>query len=257
MESRNPVFRSIGRDAQQGQAPSPQQLQDMYNAPAYAPPAERTMTLDDVVVRGFMTLGTLVLTGAVAWFLDLPIGIGIVAALIGFGIGLYLSFSGKASAPLTLGYAVFYGIAVGIISHAYENVYNGVVFQAVVGTILAFAGVLTVYSLRVIRVTPKMVRFGVAASIGLLGLIILNMVIGLFSDGGIGIRENGPIGIVFSVVMILAGCFFLLLDFDMIERGVAGGLPEKYSWACAFAITSTLVLIYLELLRLISILNSD
>ncbi|GAA3200416.1 Bax inhibitor-1/YccA family protein [Actinocorallia longicatena] len=257
MESRNPVFRSIGQDAQRGQAPSPQQLHDMYNAPAYAPPAGRTMTLDDVVVKGLMTLGLLTVTGTVAWVLDLSVGIGFVAAIIGLVIGLYLSFSGKASAPLTLAYAAFYGVAVGTISHAYNDFYNGIVFQAVIGTALAFAGMLAVYSARIIRVTPKFVRFVVAAGIALMGLMIVNLVVGLFNDTGIGIRENGPIAIAFSVVAILVGCFFLLLDFDMIERGVAGGLPEKYSWACAFAITSTLVWIYLEVLRLLAILNSS
>lgn len=267
MESRNPVFRNIGQNAQQqgygqqpGYAPSPQQLQDMYNQPPYAPPAPpayRTMTIDDVVVKSFLSLGTLVVTGTIGWMLNLGFGPAIVAVLAAFGLGLYLGFTGKASAPLTLAYAGLYGVAIGIISHAYNTLYHGIVFQAVIGTALAFAAMLAVYSLKIIRVTPKFTRYVVAAGIAVIGLMVVNLVIGLFNDTGIGIRENGPMGLVFSLVVILIGCFFLLLDFDMVERGVAAGMPEKFSWACAFALTSTLAWIYLEVLRLLWILNSS
>nr|WP_232835973.1 Bax inhibitor-1/YccA family protein [Actinocorallia populi] len=259
MESRNPAFRKMGEQAGREYTPSPQQLQDMYNQPAYAPPVPgvRTMTVDDVVVKSFLSLGTLALTGAAAWVLNLGMGVALVSALIGLGIGLYLSFSGKASAALTLTYAAFYGVAVGTISHMFNDFYNGIVFQAVIGTALAFGAMLAVYSLRIIRVTPKFTKFVLAAGLAMIGLMLVNLVAGMFNDTGIGIRENGALGIVFSVVAILVGCFFLMLDFDMVEKGVQAGLPEKYSWACAFALTSTLVWIYLEVLRLLAILNSS
>lgn len=257
MESRNPAFRHMSEQARREYTPTPQQLHDMYSQPAYAPPAYRTMTVDDVVVKGFLSLGMLALTGTVAWVLNLGLGIAMVSALIGLGVGLYLSFSGKASAALTLTYAGFYGIAVGTLSHFYESFYNGIVLQAVLGTALAFGGTLAVYALRVIRVTPKFTRFVLAAGFALIGLMLINLVVSLFIDGGIGIRGDGALGIGFSVIAILVGCFFLMLDFDMVERGAQAGLPEKYAWACAFALTSTLVWIYLEVLRLLAILNSN
>ncbi|ROO82770.1 putative YccA/Bax inhibitor family protein [Actinocorallia herbida] len=257
MESRNPVFRKVGEQARMGHTPTPAELQGMYDQPAYAPPAERAMTIDDVVVKGFASLGVLAVTGTVAWVLNLNMGIALVAVLAAFGIGLYLSFSGKSSAALTLTYSALYGIAVGAISHLYNDLYNGIVFQAILGTALAFGAVLTVYALRIIRVTPKFTRFVVAAGFGLVALMLVNLVVGLFNDTGIGIREYGFLGIAFSVVAILVGCFFLMLDFDMIERGVQQQLPAKYAWACAFALTSTLVWIYLEILRLLAILQGN
>ena len=48
----------------------------------------------------------------------------------------------------------------------------------------------------IIRVTPKFVRYVTAAGLALVGLMLVNIVVGLFNDTGIGIRENGPIGIV-------------------------------------------------------------
>jgi uncharacterized YccA/Bax inhibitor family protein len=117
---------------------------------------------------------------------------------------------------------------------------------------LAFVGTLVVYSLRIIRVTPKFTKFVVAAGFGALGLILVNWIVGIFVTGGLGLRTDSPLGWIFSVGMILLGCFFLLLDFDQIETGVRAGVPERYSWLMAFGLTVTLVWIYLEILRFIS-----
>jgi uncharacterized YccA/Bax inhibitor family protein len=254
MESRNPAFSGRGAFGQQGQAPSPQQLQDMYNAPAYAPPTGRSMTVDDVVVRGFLMLGTLVAAGAIAWVLNPPPIVAIGSLLVGIVLWAIMTFGDKANAPLALGFAAAYGVSVGIVSHAYNDLYNGVVFQAVIGTALAFGAMLAVHAFKIIRVTPKFTRYVIAAGFALVGLMIVNLLFQLFgADDGIGIRDPGnPIAYVFSVVAILVGCFFLLLDFDAVEKGVAARAPEKFAWYCAFGLTLSLVWIYLEMLRFLS-----
>mgnify|MGYP003328863094 FL=1 len=48
----------------------------------------------------------------------------------------------------------------------------------------------------------------------------------------------------------------LLLDFSFIEQGVAAGAPAAYEWYGAFALLSTLVWLYLEILRLLARLQS-
>jgi uncharacterized YccA/Bax inhibitor family protein len=229
----------------------------MYDAPSYSPPTHRSMTIDDVVVRSFMTLGTLVVAGAASWVLNVSLGVAIVCALVGLVLGLIASFKQSTSPVLILGYALFYGVFVGALSHMYEGFYNGIVLQAVIGTALAFGGVLTVHSLKIIRVTKKLYRFVAAAAIAALGLMLVNLVAGFFVAGGIGIRGDNPLGWIFSVAMILLGCFFLLLDFDMIEQAVAQGAPEKFAWQCAFGLTLSLVWIYLEVLRFISYFSGN
>jgi uncharacterized YccA/Bax inhibitor family protein len=252
MESRNPVFSRRGAFGQQP-APSAQYLDTMYNAPAYT--RQRPMTMDDVVVRSFLTLGTLVLAGALAWVL-VPARVAGAVALAGLVVGIVLwaiiTFGRKVNPVLVLGFAASYGVAVGVVSHSYNDVYHGVVLQAVVGTALAFGAMLTVYALRIVRVTPKFTRFVIAAGLALFGLMIFNLLVSVFHVGGIGIRGNGALGVVFSVVAILVGCLFLLLDFASIEDGVRTGAPEKAAWLAAFGLTLTLVWIYLELLRFLS-----
>ncbi|GIH99068.1 Bax inhibitor-1/YccA family protein [Planobispora takensis] len=261
MESKNPVFNRMspakGQQSWGQPTPSPEHLQGMYDAPSYAPPAQRTMTIDDVVVRGFMTLGTLVVSAAVAWQLNLGWGAAIAGMLVGLVLALVISFKQSPNPALILGYSVAYGVAVGVISHIMEDFYPGIVIQAVLGTALAFGAMLTVYSLRIVRVTPKFTKFVVAAALGLMAALLVNWIASIFIPGGFGLREAGPIGYLVSIAAILLGCFFLLLDFDEVERGVKAGAPAKYSWLMAFGLTVTLVWIYLEILRLLSYFSGD
>ncbi|GAA3234233.1 Bax inhibitor-1/YccA family protein [Nonomuraea helvata] len=206
---------------------------------------------------GFLTLGVLVVAAAAAWILNVPPMVAVGAAIVALILGLIASFTQSTNPALILAYAAFEGVFLGKISAVFEGAISGIVLQAVLGTAFAFGAVLTVYSLRVIRVTPKLVKFGLAAGIAALGLLLVNMLVGLFADGGLGLRTDSPIGWAFSIVMILIGCFFLLLDFDSIEQGVRQGAPEKFAWQCAFGLTLSLVWIYLEVLRFVSYFTSS
>jgi uncharacterized YccA/Bax inhibitor family protein len=225
----------------------------MYNAPAYTP--QRSMTIDDVVVRSFLTLGTLVVAGALAWVFvpaSAAGAVSLLAIIVGLVFWAIVTFGRKVNPALVIGFAASYGVAMGLISHAYNDVYHGVVLQAVIGTALAFGSMLTVYALRIVRVTQKFARFTIAAGLALVGLMILNLLVSIFHVGGIGIRGDGPLGVIFSVAAILVGCLYLLLDFNSIEEGVRTGAPEKAAWLAAFGLTLTLVWIYLEMLRFLS-----
>jgi uncharacterized YccA/Bax inhibitor family protein len=43
-----------------------------------------------------------------------------------------------------------------------------------------------------------------------------------------------------------------MLDFDLIERGVAAGAPRYMEWFAAFSLMVTIIWLYIEILRLIS-----
>jgi len=47
----------------------------------------------------------------------------------------------------------------------------------------------------------------------------------------------------------------LILDFDLIENGVAQGAPKYFEWYASFGLLVTLIWLYLEILRLLSKLN--
>ena len=85
----------------------------------------------------------------------------------------------------------------------------------------------------------------------------MSSVAGFFVSGGIGIREATPLGILFSIVVIGVAAFSLLLDFDMADQAVRAGAPAKFAWYIAFGLMTTLVWLYIEILRLLSYLRQE
>ncbi|MGW1818098.1 Bax inhibitor-1/YccA family protein [Streptomyces sp. NPDC002125] len=247
-------------------ATNPYAQQDtQYGAPQ-APARSGAMTIDDVVTRTAMTLGTVVLTAALSWAL-LPVdeanlgksyGIAIGAALVAFVFAIIQSFKRKASPALILAYAAFEGVFLGVISSTVSTYISpGTVMQAVMGTMCVFAGVLIAYKMRWIRVTRRFYGFVMAAAMGFVLLMMVNLLFSVFGGGdGLGFRSGG-LGILFGVIGIILGACFLALDFKQVEDGINYGAPREESWLAAFGLTLTLVWIYLEMLRLLSILNGD
>jgi uncharacterized YccA/Bax inhibitor family protein len=52
--------------------------------------------------------------------------------------------------------------------------------------------------------------------------------------------------------VVVIAALNLVLDFDIIKQGVDRGAPKYMEWYGAFALTVTLVWLYLEILRLLS-----
>lgn len=224
------------------------------------------MTMDDVVVHTAVTLGTVALTAVLSWLL-LPTGegdigrsygIAVGAALVAFVLSLVQAFRRTPVPALILGYAAFEGVFLGVISSATSTyVAQGVVVQAVLGTLAVSAGVLGAYRTGWIRVTRRFAGFAASAATGFLLLLVADSLFSAFGAGrGLGFHSGG-LGIVFGVAGILLGAAFLALDFKEVEDAVAHGAPREEAWLAAFGLTTTLVWIYLEALRVLTILNSD
>ncbi|GAA2590294.1 MULTISPECIES: Bax inhibitor-1/YccA family protein [Streptomyces] len=248
-------------------AQNPYAQQDQqFGAPPQAPATTGRMTMDDVVIRTGSTLGVLVVTAALAWAL-LPVddahinrsyGIGIGAAVIGMILAFVQSFKRKPAPALILAYAAFEGVFLGVVSSVVDNrIADGAAMQAVIGTMAVFAGVLIAYKAGWIRVNRRFYGFVMAAALGFVFLMMVNLLFAVFGGGdGLGFR-SGALGVVFGIVGIILGACFLALDFKQVEDGLAYGAPREEAWFAAFGLTLTLVWIYLEFLRLIAILNSN
>ncbi|MDT3398348.1 Bax inhibitor-1/YccA family protein [Streptomyces sp. B1866] len=232
---------------------TPEQLQQMYGAPPAGALRTDRMTMDDVVMRTGITLGTVIVAAVAAWVADLPVGLGFAAGLVAMVLGFVQSFKRTASPALILAYAAFEGLFLGVISQAYNDRWSGAPMQAVLGTMAVSVGVLIAYRTRLIRVNARFQRFVIAAALGFLLLMVVNLLFAAFGGGdGLGFRSGG-LGIVVGIVGVLLGAAFLAMDFKQIEDGVRYGAPRQESWLAAFGLTLSLVWIYLELLRLIAI----
>ena len=282
----NPVFDRIEKESRQGYAGfgrggapaqqptagratdglSSQQLQDLYNQPAAGPVQTKRLTIDDVVMKTIGLFAIVLIFGPVGWRLSPTYGIGIWGVgLVGIlGLGLVIAFKKTVSVPLILAYAVFEGLFVGAISESYSTyfdngdtpIFQGIVAQAVLATLSVFAGMLLAYKTGIIKVTEKFRRIVTMAVIGYAIFALINLVYALASGNSFGIGGSGALGIGISLFAIGLASAMLALDFDSIDRAIAAGAPEKYSWLLAYGLIVTLVWLYLEILRLLGRLRN-
>jgi uncharacterized YccA/Bax inhibitor family protein len=255
MKSSNPV---LGKAFNQPTTMRVDQLEQSYNAPAASSIRTGRMTIEDVVAKTGFLFTILVVVGALAWSLNLG-GLGLIVGFLGgFILAMVISFSKNIKPGLVVTYAALQGLALGSISKVYETIQPGIVSQAVIGTIAAFAGVLVMYRNGTLRATPQFTRALIGAAIGYFILGLVSLVASFFGVGqGYGFYGVSGLGLLLAVAGVAIASLFLVLDFDQIEKGVVAGVPEKESWRASFGLMVTVVWLYLEVLRLISILRND
>jgi uncharacterized YccA/Bax inhibitor family protein len=231
------------------------------------------MTVDDVVIKTALSLGTALVTGVLTaiWaisqipmsasgkIMGIPgavIGALVGSMIIGLVISLVIIFKKMPSGPLTLAYSAVEGVFLGAISGLFEALYPGIALQAIVGTAGVFIAMLVVYKTGAVKVTPKLTKWIIGAVVGVAIMMLVNLVTSLFF-GFNPLRDGGPIAIIFSLVVIGVAAFSFLLDFDQADRMIREGTPSKWSWYVAFGLMTTLVWLYLEILRLLSYFQND
>ena len=250
MESSNPILNRYGRGYASMETGSDQDLEQLYNAPAASSIRTGRLTIDGVVTRTALLFGLLVISGGVAWTLDFGQGPLMISLFAALGLSLVISFSRKVRPALVIAYAVLEGVVLGTLSNFYNQAYPGIVVQAVIASLAAFAGILFAYSTGRIRFSARATRIAMGALIGYLVLGIVS----LFMGGSIYNSAFGPLIAIFGVGL---ASFFLALDFDQINKAVAAGVPQEESWRLGFGLMVSLVWLYLEVLRLLSLLRND
>jgi uncharacterized YccA/Bax inhibitor family protein len=154
-------------------------------------------------------------------------------------------------------YAVAEGALVGAISSVYGSLYDGIVGQAILGTLLTTVIMAVLYATRTIRVTEKFRSVVIGATMGIFVFYLVSLGLSFFNIDMPFLFGGGAIGILFSVGVIILAAFNLMLDFDLIERGVKGGAPAYMNWYAGFGLLVTVVWLYLEILRLLAKLQRD
>lgn len=185
----------------------------------------------------------------------MPLALG--GAIGGFIVALVTIFK-KTWAPVTGPlYAGLEGLFLGAISAIFEMRYPGIVMQAVGLTFGTLAALLLAYRSGLIKATENFKLGVVAATGGIALLYLVNIGMRLFGFEGMGfMHEGSTIGILFSIGVVIVAALNLVLDFDFIENGVEQQAPKYMEWYAAFSLLVTLVWLYLEILRLLSKLQS-
>lgn len=224
---------------------------------------DQVMTQAGTVNKTGFLLLLAVLTATFAWSqVSTPDGVvgagpyvwgGLIGGLV---IALVTVFK-KHWAPFTApAYALVEGLFLGAISAMFNHMYDGIVMQAVVLTFGTLFAMLFAYRSGLIKPTEKF-KMGVAAATGGIMLVYLaSIALSFFGIQIPLIHESGLVGIGFSLFVVVIAALNLVLDFDLIDTGVAQGAPKYMEWYGGFALMVTLVWLYIEFLRLLSKLQS-
>ncbi|MBA2446026.1 MAG: Bax inhibitor-1/YccA family protein [Nocardioidaceae bacterium] len=242
-----------------GQTPYPQTTDPSSWQQSTGPVVEERMTIDSVVNRTAIMLLIVVASAAATWIAMPDEYLGpawMIGAFGGLGLSFAIAFMRKVSPVLVIAYSVLEGMFLGAVSETFEAMFDGVVPGAVMGTTAAFVATLAAYKFFNIQVNDKFRKYVTIAMFGFFGVVMLDFLMGMFGNA-MGFNGFGTLGLITSFVGLAIGIAMLMLDFDMVERGVAAGLPEQESWRAAFGLVVTLIWIYIQMLRILAIMQSD
>ncbi|WOP17442.1 Bax inhibitor-1/YccA family protein [Raineyella sp. LH-20] len=260
MRTKNPVLnRSASFNPRAGYQGSVPQYQGQGFDPYAALQTVDRMTMDDVITKTALTLGTVVLTAAASWFL-VPaalVGVAWIGSAIAALVVSFLVVGRRGVRPgMVVAYAALEGVFIGIFSRFLEAMFPGIVVQAVVATFVVAGLVLASYKIFNLNRFANRISRGLLIATGALAVVYLvNFVLSLFGvhTGLIGFGpQAGGLAFLVTAVAIVLATMNLLVDFAAIEDGVRNGAPADQSWVAAFGLTVSMVWLYTELLRLLS-----
>ncbi len=215
--------------------------------------SEGAMTIQGTVNKTLILLFFTMFTALWSWTTpSMALPLMLPAIIFGLIVSLATVFK-KEWAPVTAPlYALIEGVILGTISLYFETTYPGIVGQAVTLTFGVLLSLLLVYKSGLVKVTDNF-RLGIfAATGGIAVLYLIDFIMGFFGNHINFIYASTPIGIGFSVVVVMIAALNLVLDFDFIERGAQQGAPKYMEWYGAFGLMVTLIWLYLEILRLLA-----
>lgn len=219
---------------------------------------ENTMTLNGTINKSILLIGITLLSTLVSWNYVGLFAPYLLPIIIGtFLFSLVIIFKKETAPYLAPLFAICEWIVIAVFSAVYEAQYPGIIIQAASATFALFAVMLIMYRTGMIQVTQKFRSWVMAATWAIMLLYVVSIIGSLtwFYEVPF-LHSNGPIGIGVSVFIVGIASFNLLLDFDVMEHGVAAKAPKWMEWYASFGLLITLVWLYIEVLRLIGKVRS-
>ena len=212
------------------------------------------MTTSGVVNKSFI-LWLILASGAyIGWKYAAAVMPFYFPILIGvFVLSLIVIFKKTTCPYLSPFYAFGEGVIMGALTLFFEKQYPGIAFNAVFLTISVLFCMLAAFKAGIIKATNKFYAIVGICTLAICLLYDVELLLSMFGITGFTfIYSSGTFGILFSVFVVIIAALNLILDFDMIQRGVAAGAPKYMEWYGAFALMITIIWLYLEILRLLS-----
>ena len=247
------------------------------------------MTMGGVVQKSLFLLAVCTATAVWAWNMILPFDpetgahvaqfktspwpIVFGGMIVGLALAFLTIFKPKLAPVTSPFYAAAEGFLLGGISAVYaasfalpkggdEGVGSimhanyAIILQAILITLGITGAMLAVYGTGMVKPGRKFYA-GVMAATGGVMIVYLISWLGMLVGFRVPfIHESGLLGIGFSLLVIGIASMNLILDFDIIARGVENKAPKHMEWYGGFTLLVTLVWLYIEVLRLLGKLQS-
>jgi uncharacterized YccA/Bax inhibitor family protein len=210
------------------------------------------------VTRAMVLILVVIALAAVGWHYA-PQFLSVTSSLwflVGYLILLGLTIMVVRNPAIALGvglvFAIINGMWIGSISRVYEEWYDGVVGKALIGTLAVAAAVLLLFLLTPYRATSRFVQIVAALTVGIGLFYLIVWIMSLFGGNVDFLYGTSPLATILSLFFMGVAAANLLIDFTQIERGVQLGAPRAMEWYSALGVVSTLVWLYLEMLRFLA-----
>ncbi len=221
-------------------------------------PSRAAMSYGGVAIRTGLFLAIIAILAMVGWSVSDSLtgrGSGLLY-LLGFFVLIGLSIAAVNNPRLALVaglvYAVLNGLWIGAISRYYDVVFDGIVGAALMGTLAVCLGVLILFSVAGFRVTARGAQIISALVLGISLLYLFGWILSLFGIDLDFLYGSSPTAILVGLLILAVAASTLLVDLTYVEQGVQAGAPRSAEWYAAFGIVSSIVWIYLEVLRLLA-----
>ncbi len=264
MQSRNPTLRRMARQGGHPPMMDQRQADAQFEAMASRLAGDR-MTIEGTVYKTLLLLAlTAASTVAVwVWAGGEPVAVPF-AGMFFFpliAVGVLTGFKPNL-APITGPiYAVIAGGFIGVLTLFLQVMVGAnltmLPMQAALATMAVSGSMLVAYRTGLIRATPRLRKVVITATLGIMVFYLVNIAMSWFGSSTMPLIWGGGIlPILLSVAFIAVASLMLVLDFDLIEE-MAGNADKRMEWYGAFALTTTLIWLYVEMLRLLALLQRD
>lgn len=246
MASTNPFLkRAMATGFSQGQVDS--EFQRITEGGGSSP-----MTVEGTSAKTFGLFLIVIATAAISWITGLAVSLAFPAMFVGLGLGLWASFSKKVLPGLYAAYAAVQGVFLAGITTVLEYQFPGIAMNAVTATLITAGVVFAGYRYNFIKVTSRAKQILAYALLGYLGFGLVNLAFAMFTGSS---AYNTQFGWLIALLGVGLSAYTLAVDFDMVTVGVRERMPVENEWRAAFGLTASLVWLYVEILRLLSILR--
>ena len=209
-------------------------------------------TVQGIALITLLYLGFVVSAAMMAWqHPELFAPRIIVLTFAGLGVGMLASYRPQWVNVLGPVYAILEGFLIGVYSMLLETRYPGIVMEAATCTFGIAFSCAVLYGSGLVKVTDKFMKIVFTLTAGVAIIYLIDLVAWFVFDTNVPLlHENSKAGIIVSIIIICIATMRLFADYEMVTRAVEMGVDAKYEPYYAFALTVTLIWLYLEILRL-------